>query len=225
MAISDHIGIDTSGYQPVPPPSQQQQEQPLLPTRSPLLRFSAPYLASTFPSSDTLVGFHLGSQIPSWRIPVPPMTTGSSSSTTTSTVVTSSSSSTTNNPPLSQSASSTTPVLSPAEQFTGVITMAKAFIVLSVSVTAAARVRLYGTASSQSTDLTRPITQGAGFGTEQNLIGDVVLSTAPVVWQAVDMVGANGDSPQSAAVYITVDNLGVSTTAISVSIVYVPLQS
>ena len=94
-----------------------------------------------------------------------------------------------------------------------------------VSVTAAARVRLYGTASSQSTDLTRPITQGAGFGTEQNLIGDVVLSTAPVVWQAVDMVGANGDSPQSAAVYITVDNLGVSTTAISVSIVYVPLQS
>lgn len=107
----------------------------------------------------------------------------------------------------------------------GVITMAKAFVVLSVSVNTAARVRLYGTASSQTTDLARPITQGPGFGTEQSIIGDMVLDTAPVVWQAVDMVGANGDSPQSTAVYLTVDNLSVMSTDATVTIVYVPLQS
>lgn len=103
--------------------------------------------------------------------------------------------------------------------------MAKAFIVLSVSVNVAARVRLYSTASAQSTDLSRPITQGAGFGTEQGIIGDMALTTAPTVWYAENMTGANGDTPQSASIYITVDNLGASSSAITVSVSYVPLQS
>ena len=103
--------------------------------------------------------------------------------------------------------------------------MAKAFIVLSVSVNAAARVRLYSTAMAQSVDRTRPITQGAGFGTEQGLIGDMVLQNAPVVWAAENMTGTNGASPQNTAVYLTVDNLGVASTAIAVNVVYVPLQS
>jgi hypothetical protein len=73
--------------------------------------------------------------------------------------------------------------------------------------------------------MTRTILQGAGFGTEQGIIGDMVLQNAPVVWYAENMTGANEDSPQSSVVYITVDNLGVSTTSINVSISYVPLQS
>lgn len=227
MAIADHVGIDTSNYQPVPPASTSQLEQPLLPTRDSKLRFSAPNIPGAFPSSDTLTGFHLGGQIPQYRIPTAPTQTGSVSTSTvaTSVVTTGGGGTTTNNPPTAQTASSTTSVLSPAGQFTGVITMAKAFVVLSVSVNTAARVRLYGTASSQTTDLARPITQGPGFGTEQSIIGDMVLDTAPVVWQAVDMVGANGDSPQSTAVYITVDNLSVMSTDATVTIVYVPLQS
>jgi hypothetical protein len=228
MSIADHIGIDTSGYQPVSPPSSQQQDQPLLPTRDSKLRFSAPNIPGAFPSSDTLTGFHLGGMIPQYRIPTAPTQTGTS---TTSTVATSvvttggGGSTTTNNPPKSQTASATTSVLSPAGQFTGVISMAKAFVVLSVSVNSACRVRLYGTASAQTTDLSRPITQGPGFGTEQNIIGDMVLDTSPVTWQAVDMVGSNGDSPQSTAVYLTVDNLTVMSTDVTVSILYVPIQS
>ena len=103
--------------------------------------------------------------------------------------------------------------------------MAKAFVVLQVTVNVAARVRLYSTATAQTIDMFRPITQGPGYGTEQGIIGDVVLDTAPVVWQAVDMVGANGDSPQATTVYITVDNISQASEAVTISIVYVPIQS
>jgi hypothetical protein len=207
-----------------PPASSQQQEQPLLPVRDSKLRFSAPNIPGSFPSSDTLIGYHMGGMIPQWRIPTAPTQQSSSTSSTAKTTVVSTST-TTNNPPVAQTASVTTPVLSPGSQFTGVVTMAKAFIVLSISVNAAARVRLYSTASAQTVDKSRPQTQGPGFGTEQGIIGDVVLTTAPTVWYCEDMVGANSDTPQSAAIYVTVDNLTTSSMAISVSISYVPLQS
>jgi hypothetical protein len=225
--IASHLNVNTSGYTPVvSPPATQLQEQPLIPTRSPLLRFSAPNIPGSFPSFDTLTGYHMGGKIPQWRIPTVPTQTGtSSSSTSTAATVFSSSSTSTNNPPLAQTASIQTSVLSPAAQFTGIITMAKSFIVLSVSVNSASRVRLYSTTSAQTLDLSRPITQGPGFGTEQGIIGDMVLSTAPTVWYAENMTGANGSSPQNASVYITVDNLGASSSAISVTISYVPLQS
>ena len=103
--------------------------------------------------------------------------------------------------------------------------MAKAFVVLTVTVSIAARVRFYGTNMAQIIDAGRPISQGPGFGTEQNIVGDIVLDTPPVVWQAVDMVGANGDSPQTTAIYLTVDNLSNMSTAITVSVTYVPIQS
>jgi len=103
--------------------------------------------------------------------------------------------------------------------------MAKSYIVLAVSVNSAARVRLYSTASAQTLDLSRPITQGAGFGTEQGIVGDIVLDTAPVTWEAQNMTGVNGDSPQSGTAYLTVDNLSSSSAAVNVSVVYVPLQS
>jgi hypothetical protein len=111
---------------------------------------------------------------------------------------------------VAQTASAATSVLNPAGQFTGVVTLAKAFIVLSISVNAAARVRLYSTAAAQTVDKSRPQTQGPGFGTEQGIIGDVVLTTAPTVWYCEDMIGANSDSPQSASAYITVENIGAS---------------
>src|SRR5215831_11617823 len=73
-SIADHIGVDVSGYTrslPTPPPAEFQSEQSLLPRRDPTLRFSAPYIPGSFPSSDTLRGFHLGSMIPQYRIPIP----------------------------------------------------------------------------------------------------------------------------------------------------------
>ena len=225
--IASHLNINTSGYTPVAsPPATQLQEQPLIPTRSPLLRFSAPNIPGSFPSFDTLTGYHMGGKIPQWRIPTVPTQTGAtSSSTAAAPTVISSSSTSTNNPPKAQTASVTTSVLSPAGQFTGVISMAKAFIVLSISVNSAARVRLYSTAAAQNVDKSRPQTQGPGFGTEQGIIGDVVLTSAPTVWYTENMTGTNGDSPQSTAAYLTVDNLTASSMAVNVSIVYVPLQS
>jgi hypothetical protein len=84
---------------------------------------------------------------------------------------------------------------------------------------------LYSTAAAQNVDKSRPITQGPGFGTEQGIIGDVVLTNTPVVWYTENMVGANGNNPQNASIYCTVDNLTASSTAIQVSISFVPLQS
>ncbi len=226
MPIEDRVGLDLSGYAPAtPPPVSQQQEQPLLPVRDSKLRFSAPNIPGSFPSSDTLIGYHMGGMIPQWRIPTAPTQSGSSTTTSAATVISSGSSTTTNNPPVAQTTSVATSVLSPAGQFTGVATMAKAFIVLSISVNAAARVRLYSTASAQTVDLARPQTQGPGFGTEQGIIGDVVLTNAPVTWFAENMVGANEDNPQSATCYVTCDNLTSSSMAIQISITYVPLQS
>ena len=107
----------------------------------------------------------------------------------------------------------------------GVLTMAKAFVVLTVTVSAPARVRLYSTVSAQNADLARPITNGPGYGTEQGIIGDVVLDTAPTTWQAVNMTGANGDTPQSATIYLTCDNISNASEAVTVSVSYVPIQS
>jgi hypothetical protein len=226
--IAESTGTDISGYTyTLPgPPATQFQDQPLLPTRDSKLRFTPPYLPGIFPSSDALLGYHLGGMMPQYRIPVPPQATAQGASTSTATaIVTTSSSSSTNNPAKAQTASLTTLTLNPGDQFTGVLTMAKAFVVLTVTVNVPARVRLYSTVSAQTADLTRPFTQGPGYGTEQGIIGDIVLDTAPAIWQAVNMVGANGDSPQSATIYCTVDNISNASETVTASVVYVPVQS
>ena len=229
MPISDHVGVDTTGYAPIAPPpaSTQQLEQPLLPVRDSKLRFSAPNIPGSFPSSDTLIGYHLGGMIPQWRIPTAPSQSGSSTSTSTggTVVISGGGSSTTTTSPKAQIASSQTSVLFPGQQFTGSITMAKAFVVLGVTASAVARIRLYSAQNAQTTDLSRPITQGPGFGTEQGIIGDIVLDTLPAVWQAVNMTGYNGNSPQTTAVYLTCDNIGASSGAITISVTYVPIES
>lgn len=229
-SISESQNVDLAGFTrvlPFTPPANFQSDQSMLPKRSPTVRFSAPFLPNIFPSSDTIRDNALGGQIPQTRIPVPPQVNNGSGSTIARSIAISSSSSSTgtSNPPKAQTASVTTSVLSPGGQFTGSLSMAKSYIVLFVSVNVAARVRLYSTAAAQTVDLSRPITSGAGFGTEQGIVGDMVLDTAPVVWEAQNMTGVNGDTPQGATAYLTVDNLSVSSTAISVSVVYVPLQS
>lgn len=230
-SIEESQTIDLSKFEralPSPPPNFQ-SDQSMQPRRDSTARFNAaPIPGLIFSSPDQLRGYHLGSVIPQWRTILPPPNNNSGSGTSGGTTVVSSSgssSSSTNNPPKAQTASITTSVLSPGGQFTGSLSMAKSYIVLFVSVNSAARVRLYSSAAAQTVDLSRPITSGAGFGTEQGIVGDIVLDTAPVVWEAQNMTGINGDSPQGSTAYLTVDNLSVSSTAISVSVVYVPLQS
>lgn len=222
---------DWSNYEAAPasPPPDFQPERSLEPVRDSKLRFSAPYLPGTFPSGDTLRGFHLGNVIPQWRIPVPAGATAQGATTTsTATTITSSSSSstTTNNPAKAQTASITTPVMNPGDRFVGILTMAKGFEIWSVATNAAARIRLYATKSAQTADLARPSSQGPGFGNEQGIIVDWYLDTAPVVYEANPYPsGRNADSPQSTSIYLTVDAIGVSSGKITITVTFVPLQS
>jgi hypothetical protein len=103
--------------------------------------------------------------------------------------------------------------------------MAKSFLLYQLAVNGPVRVRLYSTSSSQTADSARDIFTPVGLGTEQGIISDVVLDTAPVTWQYVDTVGSNGDTPQSNRVYITVDNIGPSSEDALISITYIPMQS
>jgi hypothetical protein len=227
--IEDALGIDLSNYTsvpPSPPPAESMPHSGLMPTRNPMMRFTAPYLPGTFPSSDNLTGYHIGGKAPQYRIPVPAQAPaqGAGSTNATTTIVTSSSS-TTNNPATSQTASISTAAISPGATYTGIITMAKAFVLLTVSLSAAARIELYSTLNGQNSDIHRPSTQGPGYGTEQAIITDIVLDTAPYFWQAVNVIGANGDTPQSQNIYISVTNLSAASQTYVVSISYVPVQS
>lgn len=231
-SISESQNIDLAKFERTlpTPPANFQSDQSMQPRRDSTERFNAaPIPGIIFSSSDQLRGFHLGGVVPQWRTILPPPNNNAGGSTSGGTTVVSSSSSSsstgTNNPPKSQTASLTTPVLAPAGQFMASLSMAKAYIVLFVSVNSAARVRLYSTATAQTVDLARPITQGPGYGTEQGFVGDMVLDTAPVTWEAENMTGVNGDTPQGSTAYLTVDNLSVSSMAVTVSVVFVPLQS
>lgn len=231
--INTRTGVDTSGYIPesqvaAPPPSAQAlPEKPLLPTRSSILRFSAPYLPGTFPSSDTLTGFHLGSLIPQFRVPVPApvQAGGAGTSTTTFASTSSSSSTTTNNPPTAKTAPLVTPVLSPNESYFGILTMAKSFVILNVTVGTAARIQFYSTQEAQTLDASRPVTVGPGFGTNEGIVGDIVLTSAPYIWNPSEMIGYNADNPQTSNCYITLTNLSSSAVAVTLNATFVPLQS
>ena len=92
-------------------------------------------------------------------------------------------------PPPSQVASISTGPINPGTQFQGTILMAKSFLLYQLAVNGPVRVRLYSTSSSQTADSSRDIFTPVGLGTEQGIISDVVLDTAPVTWQYVDTVG------------------------------------
>lgn len=231
MTVEESLKIDTSHFTRMVPdvPAPSSPEQDLLPGRDPHLRFTAPFLPGIFPSSDTLRGFHLGGKIPQFRIPVPPQSPAQGAGSSRTTIVSSSSSSsstTTNNPPTAQTASLTSAVINPGDQFLGTILLAKSFYLYSISVSSAVRVRLYSTIATQIVDQFRTALTSPGLGTQQGLIADINLDTAPTTWfPTPDISGSNGDVPQTNVVYITLDNIGLASTAIDISIVYVPTQS
>ena len=83
--------------------------------------------------------------------------------------------------------------------------------------------RLYGTAAQQSADAYRGLDVAPPAGTAQNMICDLVLDTAPLVWGFQDRIGSNGDNPTSSTVYITVTNLEAVTDSFTLTFGYVPL--
>lgn len=183
-------------------------------------------------SADSLRQFSQGGLVPVFRTQTPPsnLLSGNISTTSTSTVVVtggesgSGSTSVTNNPPLAMNASVTTPALTPGQVYLATITLAKAFLPIAVTVSAAARVELYGTSIAQTLDQSRgPTTPPAN--TIQGLISDVTLVPPQLTWYYVNTVGTNQNSTQTTTIYITITNNGTAVTAITASILFVPAES
>ncbi len=111
--------------------------------------------------------------------------------------------------------------------------MAKSVAVLAVIVSSAARVRLYQTSAAMTADASRPNTVPPTPGSNHQVIGDWYLTgaaNAPLTfWCSPIALGQNADgttdATQNATIYAAVTNLGVSSAAITVQILYIPQES
>ena len=233
--IKEMIGVDLSGYIPAPvtPPPNFQAEQSLLPARSPLLRATAIYIPGTFPSSDSLTGYHIGGVIPQFRSPLPPPASAQGAGSTTNINANINASNSTSNVTITsnlgviQSASFNIQPLNPGQTYAGSVTMVgEGWLFYALSPTFLMRVRGYGCSAGQASDLARPITQGPGFGTEQDIIFDVVMDTT-LGWDFTPgVVGTNQVEGESQLLFVTVDNVSSSSqNAGSVSIKYAPIAA
>lgn len=229
-ALVETIGVDLSNYvqaargpvTPQAPPSSN-----LEPGYNVYLRCPLPPIWSATP--DSLRQFYQNSVVPQTRLFSPSNALATSGNSTTNVFVSSGSSSggsggggTTTNLVVNQF-SIRTPVLSPNAKFIGSIQLSKVFQLLGVTVSSPSRVELYGTASSQSADLSRGLDVPLPAGSFQNVIFDIAIDTSPYSWSFQDRVGANADSPVTSRAYLTVTNIGSASTAITISMSYVPI--
>lgn len=233
-SLKDAVGQDLSHYTMVTKSSPQasvpptQDQQPIL---NSMIRCPLPPIFQVSP--DNLRQFYQGGQVPQARIFTPNQPVITSTSTTTEFGGSSGGGSgggggggtTPGTSPTSQSASITTGSLSPNAIFTSTLIVAKGFQLLSVSTGSPARVQLYGTAQAQSADSYRGLDVPPPAGTVQNLICDVVLDTSPYQWSFQDRVGANADSPQKTTIYVSITNLDITSDFITLTLVFVPLES
>lgn len=197
----------------------------LEPTFNSFLRCPLPPVAFTPDSSRS---FYKGGSIPQSRLLTPTTLSASPTGAGAAATVVASTSTTTNTKvvtPVATNASLTTPVLDSGEAFFGVLTMSKTFDLLQITTSAMARVRFYATASEQAQDVGRDADTALPAGTSQDIIADVTLDTDPMLWMFTPIpTGTNGDNPRSNAVYCTVENVDVSSVAITASVLYLPTE-
>jgi len=147
-----------------PPPIGQAATGNLLPRQNPNMRCPVP---QTNFSADAQTQFYRGTTIPQFRTFAPaslatPASSGGGGSTTTNVVSTSSS--TTEIVQLQvTNASVTTPVLNPNQNYALSTPLSRVFLLLHLSTTSAARVRIYSTTSAQTLDLSRAATGAPDF--------------------------------------------------------------
>lgn len=189
------------------------------------LRCPLPPVAVT---PDSLRQLYRGGVVPLNRLMTPTTLSGSPVAGGSGTIVVTGS--TTNNnpskptPPVSAiTASFTTSSLSMGDQFLSTLTAAKTFELIQLTTSGSARVRIYGTPSAQLLDMGRPDTTAPNIGTMQALIADVTLDTSPFQWLYTWIpVAANGDSPRTANIYVTVDGIDTVSLPITVTLLYLP---
>lgn len=232
--LSDALGQDLSAYVEAPKSSPQAAVPPsqtMAPDYNSMIRCSLPTIFQTSP--DNLRQFYQN-QVPQIRLfnpagnGAPTGGSGGEVGLSFANVGASTSgggSGGNTGPSTSKQISVTSGILNPMQLFQGTIQMAKSFQLLNAGVNSAARIQLYGTQSSQQGDSTRVLDAPPPAGTIQNIICDVALDSIPLNWSFQDRVGANADSPQTVAIYVTLTNLATTSTSITLTLVYVPLES
>jgi hypothetical protein len=220
--------LDANVYQPSAPTGPM---PPANPEWQP--RYNANMRCPVPPSpfnTDSSQQFYRGNTLPQFRAFAPSTLTGAtgtgSGGSVTNTSVTEQNSTTNTVTLTPKTASSTTAVISSGQNFTAVVPMARMFALQTVTASGAARIRVYATASAQTTDLSRPSTQAPSYGTTQGLIAGVVLNTAPYIWLFTPpAIGTNGNTPITPLAYVTITNLAGMSGTITVTFTFLPLQS
>lgn len=123
------------------------------------------------------------------------------------------------------STSLVTATLAAGAQQQGTLTLCKSFALLKVVVSSVARVRLYSTAAAQTTDASRPNTTPPTAGTQHGVITDLYLSSALSWILSPSAQGSNMESSPSSSISYTIDNLGGSSAAITVTFTVLSLES
>jgi hypothetical protein len=209
------------------PPSSPVREPGAALGGNPYLRCPLPPFNAT---SDTLRQFNEGGKIPARRViplPVPTSAGGTVNQTTNTTIIQQGGGggggggSTTLT---SKTVTVNVPALVVGAQFLATVAMAKSFQLLQVTSSNPIEVRVYGDATTQTSDLARATDVPPPFETTPGLISDVVLDTSPFQWNWQNRIGANASSPQTTQIFLTF--VGVSgISGATVTITYLPLES
>jgi len=99
----------------------------------------------------------------------------------------------------------------------GTIVIARTFKIKKVTLDKAARIRLYKTAAARSADSARNFGDLSYYGTEHKIICDLLLNgSTGLDWDmSPDADGSNADSPTSANIYYSVQNLSGSSGTVT----------
>ncbi len=183
--------------------------------------------------TDNLRQFYNGGTVPIYRTQMnrsvlPSGNSGGGSSTSVTNVVSTSSSSGGGGSPTNgiYTTSLTSPSLNQNQTFTGSLIMARTYVVLNVTVSTAARVRLYNAQSYATADASRNTATPISLGLMNGIVGDWLLqSSSEYNWNCSPApVGYNADSPSSSVAYINVTNPASSSNIIQVTITYASLE-
>ena len=117
----------------------------------------------------------------------------------------------------------TTDILASSAKKIGIVSLAKSAMIVSVGTDYPAWVRIYNDAVSLVADNTRQITTWPTAGT--GIVLDVVTTVAiPVIKQSPGELFANNNTPTDSSCYILITNLDSVARAITLTIVYLPLE-
>ena len=182
---------------------------------------------------DTLRQFNDGdASVPRRRLlPIPAPILGGGGTTVTNTVVTASSSGGGSAPTTSTGLTTVTlnyvsPFITSGSAATQALNVSsKSYQLISLKANGACEVRIYGSAIAQAADFGRAAYAPLAAELGNNMVTDVVLDTAPYVWNWQNRVGANSDSPQASIAYLTVFNRGSNPQAVQIAFVVLPLES